>query len=406
MQRKKVLIIPSWYPNQEQIALGTFYREQAQILEKDFDIRILFGIGKPESRTKILYNLAKYFIFPFDLIEWKNNYLLAPPEAFAFNYKIDYLLSEGFRLKVLVKSYIRAYEEIINQGFLPDIIHGQSTLYGGIVASIIGNKYKIPVVITEHQHLLFNIYNEFRFNEFKKALETVNKVAVVSQHQARMILMNDINCNPIVVGNLVNENKFTINNIEKADNKLKILTVAYSSYIKDTKTFFKAIAELVNMGIKDIQVTIINPSVHPQDQEIYKSYAKELNVIDFCEWVQGIALDDMPSYYQKCDVFVSTAIAETFGLSICEAMFCGKPVVATSNGGIDDILTEDNGIKVNLRDHKGIADAILIIKNNPGNFSPEKIRQSVLNKFGTRAFTEKMVHIYNQTIDEYSHNLL
>jgi len=43
-------------------------------------------------------------------------------------------------------------------------------------------------------------------------------------------------------------------------------------------------------------------------------------------------------YYQAADVYVHAANAETWPLSIAEAMACAKPVVATAVGGIPEII--------------------------------------------------------------------
>jgi glycosyltransferase involved in cell wall biosynthesis len=104
----------------------------------------------------------------------------------------------------------------------------------------------------------------------------------------------------------------------------------------------------------------------------------------------------MPGYYNKSDVFVSTSIAETFGVAQCEAMMCGVPVIATANGGIDDMISEKNGIKIPIQDYKALAKAILQIKNKEVQFKPDEIRNSVIGKFGKDAFKNKLLEVYSK----------
>ncbi len=42
MQKKRVVIIPSWYPTPENKQKGSYFLEQAHFLENDFDIKVLF----------------------------------------------------------------------------------------------------------------------------------------------------------------------------------------------------------------------------------------------------------------------------------------------------------------------------------------------------------------------------
>jgi glycosyltransferase involved in cell wall biosynthesis len=75
-------------------------------------------------------------------------------------------------------------------------------------------------------------------------------------------------------------------------------------------------------------------------------------------------------------------------------MFCGIPVVATDNGGINDFISEINGIKVSLQDAEAVANSILKIKNGEIKFDKVQIRNSVMQKFCTVAFKQRMLDVY------------
>jgi alpha-1,6-mannosyltransferase len=46
----------------------------------------------------------------------------------------------------------------------------------------------------------------------------------------------------------------------------------------------------------------------------------------------------------SCDVLVHPGDCETFGLIVLEAMACGLPVVATSGGGVAELVDDDTGL--------------------------------------------------------------
>jgi trehalose synthase len=83
-------------------------------------------------------------------------------------------------------------------------------------------------------------------------------------------------------------------------------------------------------------------------------------------------------------VVVQKSAKEGFGLSVTEALWKGKPVVASNVGGIAHQITDgENGFLREADDEHGFADAVLEIMNNPklGTELGKKAKESVRKKF-------------------------
>lgn len=71
-------------------------------------------------------------------------------------------------------------------------------------------------------------------------------------------------------------------------------------------------------------------------------------------------------YLNMLDVFVLPSVLEGFGIVLIEAMAMGKPVVATSVGGIPEVVEDGvTGILVTPRDSQQLADAVGRLLQDP-----------------------------------------
>jgi len=81
---------------------------------------------------------------------------------------------------------------------------------------------------------------------------------------------------------------------------------------------------------------------------------------------------DIPQILNSLDLFVLPSLREPFGIVIIEAQACGKPVVATSVGGIPEAMKDgETGILVKPKSSEDLANKIIYMIRN------EKIRQKM-----------------------------
>ena len=97
-----------------------------------------------------------------------------------------------------------------------------------------------------------------------------------------------------------------------------------------------------------------------------KARARESDLRDACELV-GYYSDPRirSAFLNSLDVFVLPSLAEGTPNGIIEAMAHGIPVIATTVGGIPDIINTDSGILVPPGDAAALADAMATLANDP-----------------------------------------
>lgn len=105
----------------------------------------------------------------------------------------------------------------------------------------------------------------------------------------------------------------------------------------------------------------------------------------------------MPTFYNKLDVFVlPSVVKEAFGLTICEAMYCGVPVIATDSGAQREIISsEELGCIVPSKDPDALAAAIAdVALDNNIEMRTSLAKARVKNMFSANKCAAILIDIY------------
>lgn len=118
--------------------------------------------------------------------------------------------------------------------------------------------------------------------------------------------------------------------------------------------------------------------------------------VEILSWVSNEKLIEL---YSNSKGFITTSKDEDFGMSVVEAMACGKPVIAPKEGGYkESILDGKTGFLLDKIDSKKLIDSVRIVnsllKKNPNYFKKNSLERAKF--FDTSFFIKKIREAINE----------
>jgi phosphatidylinositol alpha-1,6-mannosyltransferase len=285
-----------------------------------------------------------------------------------------------------------------------DLIVAQNPFVAGLISIIVGFFIKKPVVISVHGYeftvgKIQSLMKGFVCTRATKirAISEIVKNTVIAwgiKPEKIEIIEDRVDCehfNPKIDGSKIRQ-KLNVKN-------KMIISVGSLIEIKGFDTLLEA-AKLVSDSIGDVKFVILGDG--PLKQRLIQQ-SIDLGINDKIIFVGTIPYNILPLYYAASDLFVHTSYIEAMGRVILEAQAAGKPVIATSIGGIPEAVTEGSAILLPPRDSKEFALAIIKLLNDDKLSSEmgEIGRKFVLEKFEFWKQEEKLISFYAEIIEKF-----
>ncbi|WP_302631585.1 glycosyltransferase [uncultured Clostridium sp.] len=377
-----IMFIPSWYSNVRNKVHGSFFKEQALELQKaGVKVTVAYNevwpltmLGKINEEKGLKYNVED----GLKTYRYKNyNYIPKNPLMF----------------KVFNKRMEKLYKEIVKKEGAIDIIHAQSSLWGGISAAYIAEKYNIPLVITEHSSVergpyVKKSYIPFICDSYKKAQKVITVGNGLKNEIESLSGRQDIE----VIGNLVDLSKFTIKKRIKNE-KFIFFSLAFLEGEKGFDTLIKSFAK----KFKDKEAVLYIGGDGSQRSWL-EALTVENGVKDQIIFLGALSRDDVSKWMNKCDCFVLPSRYETFGVVYIEALASGRPVIGALNGGAEDIINNLNGYLIPIDDIDILAEKMIEVYDNIESYDEEEIRIDCLKRFSPKVIVNKIISVYKEVL--------
>jgi glycosyltransferase involved in cell wall biosynthesis len=289
----------------------------------------------------------------------------------------------------------------------PDLLHIQDTNI--LPATITANReIRIPMVVTLRNNVSDWVYDMIFSPPFSLLLKRRNKVILRCLNEVNAIIAVSQYIKGELVAAGVEERKIyqvynmhptssTQNHNVIHDSRIQLFALGWLSKYKGFHVLINAINTIVETN-KNLQLTIAGngPEKHNLERLV-----NNLGLTDFVQFVGHVAYEDIGHFYLNADIIILPSLhPEPFGRVALEAMFYGKPAVASSVGGIPEIVRDgETGILVPPNNHDGLANAIVTLIRNKRlrELMGKKGREIALTHFNADSITQQHIEIYEKT---------
>jgi len=388
MKFKNLLVITTNFPDEFNRRIGgIFVKEQVKYLKNYFEN--VYVIAPRSIWTE--YLLKEHF----ENYSYDNVHVYYP---LCINFPAPYVPKHLKRFWIFFEK--KQIEKLIKSENIDfDLIHAHYTWHPGAVAVELKKDFNVPVVITEHTHI--SLYKSIKRKDpyYFKAWKESD--AIIRVNKKDVPLFKKYNKNTVSIPNGFDEKKFYRMDKDKCREKLNlpqdrkiILTISNLVEVKGHKYLIEAMKEIVKKR-RDILCLIIGSG---NLKTMLENQIKELGLEEFVKLLGGRPHNEIAFWMNACDLFVLPSLSESFGIVQIEAMACGKPVVATKNGGSEEIITsEDYGLLCEPANPKELAEKILVALNK--NWDEEYIL-NYAKQFTWEKIAKEIIRVYKDVMED------
>jgi glycosyltransferase involved in cell wall biosynthesis len=312
--------------------------------------------------------------------------------------------SEGFQREELQQliDYLKHHEK-------PDIVHLSNSLLLGL-ASKIKEELRIPVVCSLQDE---DVWVDAMSPSFQQKLwdlmtqkgQDVDAFIGVSEYFGRLmkekLSIPDQKLHIIPIG--VNPANYTV-----VKPSLNPPTIGYLSRMCEENGFAIVVDAFIELKDKSIHKNTrlkLTGGYTGDDKPLMNKQLKKLRrkgYLNDVEFIENFRTESLPAFFNGLTaVSVPVLKGEAFGLYQLEALASGIPVVQPALGAFPEIANATGGgITYTPNTASALADAFAELFSKPEKLQQLSIngRNAVIEKYNTKALTEKMITVYSTLI--------
>lgn len=410
--KKKILIIAYAhdYPTKERPIAGIFIREFVDVMKDSYDCRVMLVKKKfvdlaVRTQAKIFWNFINGVISRIVkpesrrfMDEKDSAIMMTEYPVFAF-LGIKLHLFDGMSVALTARRVLK------KSAFKPDVIQTFKSYPPAYIGWKIRKMFNVPVVNMEYQGPFSSYANEPYC--MRRALDAIRNIdiTVYTRFQIDIIRSYGIQGHRLYRGHfgidadsfLFDEKKYLERMEDVAKGRIRLLVTGRVEDEKGIRYLAEAMLELVR-DYPDIRLSLVGPEGNCSEWLL--DYCRSNRLEENIKYLGVVKRDILPQVVSDHDIVVVASLYETFGMTMLEAMSCGKPIVATKCGGPNDVVNEDIGILVPPRDASALANGIRRVITDYSRYDPQRIRGYVLNEYDYGIVKSRFSALYEKLLSE------
>lgn len=117
-------------------------------------------------------------------------------------------------------------------------------------------------------------------------------------------------------------------------------------------------------------------------------------------------IDELVDYYNLADVYINFSVEETFGMTTCESMACGTPVIVYNSTACPEIVTEETGFIVEVGDFNTVIKNIKIIEEKGKEKYQNSCRERIVKYYNKEDKYKEYFKLYNKLLNSKHENII
>lgn len=338
----------------------SFVREQAEVIQRDFaNVTAMIPIPWLSEIADMIPFIGRNFRF----IDWALKSQSSAVDSFMT--PRFFTLPFGFARRrnhhIIAQSCINSLKPITTPY---DLIHVHF-LDIGYVGSVIKEKYGIPLIITGHGADVYELpmRDEWYRRLTRQTIHSADAIISVSHFNAEILKKLGLPSRKLhVIPNGFDPSRFRPLNktncrkfLNLPLNKKILLAVGRLSPEKGHKNLLEAFAQLCQ-NRHDLMLVLVGSGSLAEELE---KHGRRLNLQQDLLFAGHIPNVRIPIWVNASDIVVLPSLMESYPTVIPESLGCGRPVVATRVGGVQEAIEEGtSGILVNPRSVSSLSDGL------------------------------------------------